>query len=273
MVIQTSVGEPPGYDVPAGGGVITSWSMREAGNLSGQIRLKIVKSLGGGDYRIVSQSPYEHFAQGLNTYRVRMPVAAGETLAMWISGDPISIPDCEFSTNDSSDYVGSPSNSTEPQPTETVNVSPSSSLRLNASAQVEPDADHDGYGDETQDRANLSLSLSGPSHASVGGLAQYHLKVGNTGFGAARNTVLVDRLPARAKFVGASNPAGPCKAVPHGVACQLGVVRKGKTVAVTVIARLRKRGTAIDTAHVASSTPDPRPGNNLAGVATSVTPR
>src|SRR4029077_7336808 len=142
--------------------------------------------------------------------------------------------------------------------------------RLNVSAQVEPDIDGDGYGDEAQDRADLSLSLSAPSHAIAGALVQYHLRVHNAGFGGARRTVLVDRLPQHAQYVGASNPAGACGAIQGGAACQLGLVRRGSSVPITIIARVRRRGTAVDTAGVSSATIDPSSANNLAAAVTSI---
>jgi Domain of unknown function DUF11 len=270
LAIQTQVGDPPGYTVPAGGGVITSWSIQEKDAYAGQVRLKVLKPLGSGSYQVVGQSRFVSYPPGLDVFQARIPVHGGDTLGLWIPGDPLTLADCVFSTNDSNDQVGAPAGMTEPQLGDTFTTSSNGQERLNVSAQVEPDVDGDGYGDETQDRADLSLSLSAPSHATTGALVQYHLRVRNAGFGGARRTVLVDRLPPHAQYVGASNPAGVCAPVLGGVACQLGLVRRGSSVPITIIARVRRRGNAVDTAGVSSATIDPRSANNLAAVVTSI---
>jgi len=269
---QTQVGGPPAYTVPAGGGVITSWSLQQATTPDGYARIKMLTPEGGGNYKVAAQGPVQSLGVGFNTLKVRIPVHAGDTLALWqaAANNAVSIIDCEFQTSDSNDRSTALFPGTEPMPGDTVNASGASKVRANISAQVEPDLDGDGYGDETQDRADLSLALTAPSRATAGSLVKYRFTVRNHGFGAAQRTVLVDRLPAHAKYIGASNPTGPCLAIPHGFGCFLGYRPKGSETTITVTARVGLRGTAIDTAHVASSTIDSRPANNLAGAATSV---
>lgn len=146
----------PGYRVPSGGGVITSWTTGGGAADGLRARLEVVDDSGAAPV-VVGESALETGIAHPNalTFPVRIPVAGGEALGLEIDASMASI--CTLATGVAGDVIdGGP----DPGPGNAfASVGTPDQGVLNVSAVVEPDADRDGFGDESQD--------SCPSEAAV----------------------------------------------------------------------------------------------------------
>lgn len=155
-------------------GVITSWKLTLVTPPEGPIPAIIPQTL-----KVMRVNSATHTAQvvgeasglvgsGVNTIPARIPVEAGDRLAVYGHG-PITYKGstsevgtllCEGSGGD---LVGAIKGSVAPGasgPFEEV-----SEIRIPAVAVLEPDADHDGFGDETQDACPQSAATQAPCPA------------------------------------------------------------------------------------------------------------
>ena len=144
----------PSYTVPAGGGVITSWSHTVSSDTpaGATMRLKVFRRTGAHTYLTVGHSAVETLTSAdLRVFATRIGVQAGDLLGLRTGGTEGT--DC-YRTGQSGDVAeqqvtpGLPdlevgATFTSGSPNEFV---------LNTAAVVEPDADRDVFGDETQDR-------------------------------------------------------------------------------------------------------------------------
>ena len=149
--LQDHVGpDSPSYTVPAGGGVITSWSTAANATVGGQVELKLFTG-GPFDYQVVAQDgPHPLTPSTLNTFTARVTVHAGEILGLYYTTPGTA---CQYGTPDGDSTRYKAAGTSDPAVGTTYSTTAfDSSDRLNLSAQLEPDADHDGYGDETQDQ-------------------------------------------------------------------------------------------------------------------------
>jgi hypothetical protein len=150
-LVQDAVASDPTYTVPAGGGVLTSWSSSANGDATTTLRLKVYRRTADPSmFTTTGESAVSPvLAVGsLNTFPTRVPVQADDILGLSVLTG-IS-PACAFNSvgvgNLARQGNGDPAvNTAEPD------MAPGTGLRLNVSALLEADADHDGYGDETQD--------------------------------------------------------------------------------------------------------------------------
>ncbi len=284
----------PSYAVPAGGGVISSWSFL-AGSTSGEgDKLKVVRSNGtANQFVVVGESALEMMTPStLNTFQVRMPVQAGDLIGLFtVDGN-----DCVVSTHtpgNTDAYVAG----ADPAPGTTFTGIPESSSgeAYNVSAVVEPDADSDGWGDDTQDKcvgatgsvqgcpkAELSITETANTSAVVrDGTVTYRITVQNSGPDPAPNTVVTDSLAPGATVVSATASSGSCVAA--AVSCDVGTLASGATATVTLVLKLSRIGAATDTTTVGSATldraaasasgaGDTNAANNSASTTTSVVP-
>jgi hypothetical protein len=104
--IQVSSGGAPSYTVPAGGGVITSWSHegQTAGGSGNELKLKIYRpTMTANQFLVVGQSQPEPLAAGPNSFPTRIPVQAGDLLAY--TRTATSNIRCLFGTASASDIV------------------------------------------------------------------------------------------------------------------------------------------------------------------------
>jgi hypothetical protein len=150
-LFQDTVAVPPSYTTTAG--VVTSWSSMALAANPGTLELKIGREGPANTYTITGSSqPEPLVANRLNSFRTRIPVQAGDVLALYLPPQPFSI-GCGIPTGNVGDtvkYYGAP----VPDPavgTVITTTTGNASLHLNVSARIEPDADGDGYGDLTQD--------------------------------------------------------------------------------------------------------------------------
>ena len=107
-VVQVSSLPPVSYVVPAGGGLITSWSA-DSGTLGFSILLEVWRPAGGSNYKLVGTGPLQTAAAstGVHTYALAPPIAvhcgcgqqflaradlAGKRVKCTACGRPIEIP-------------------------------------------------------------------------------------------------------------------------------------------------------------------------------------
>ena len=116
--------------------------------------------------------------------------------------------------------------------------------------------------------ADLRLSKSGPAAAIVGDTVTYIVTVVNTGPDAAANVNVADTLPTAGTFVSAS--AGGTHVGGVVTWPTVGTLAAGDTVQYTVDFAPSGTGSITNVATVASSTPDPVPGNETDSATTTV---
>jgi hypothetical protein len=155
------------YTVPAGGGVITSWSHQGGASETGQLKLKMYRATVDPDqFMVVGSSLATLAANQLTVTSTRIPVQSGDMLGFTrLAGSTVK---ALFSTLDNSDVVrDSPGTDTADTGTTffaAANTFPNN--RLNIAAVLEADADSDGYVDETQDNC---VGVSNPSQTETDG--------------------------------------------------------------------------------------------------------
>jgi Ca2+-binding RTX toxin-like protein len=165
LCVQDAVAGPPGYTIPAGGGVITSWSVQARAVAGDQAQLKVVNRASSTSFTVVGQDTNRTLASGvLNEFSTRIAVSGGEILAMWVPG--VDGP-CMFSSDNEGDLMRYRA---EPAPEEpgigNTFATPDflEARRVNIAVRLEPDADGDGFGDETQDQC---LGQAGPNNGCL----------------------------------------------------------------------------------------------------------
>jgi len=158
---DSSAAGSPAYAVPAGGGVITSWSTDRGPALAtAQVRLKVFQRTAPNTYLTVGQSDFETLAApGVNTFATRVEVQGGDILGFRMTAAPIS---CRRSGSTGDLAVASGPVQPDPPIGSSVSFGTVGAFLLNLAATVEPDADHDGFGDETQDQCPTNAATQGP---------------------------------------------------------------------------------------------------------------
>jgi hypothetical protein len=137
------------FVVPAGGGVITSWTTSLAsGNLLERLR---VYTLTGPTAAIpVGDSEFQNVGPGSATFRTRVPAPGGAVIGLSIANPAGAPTGCYYAgTGNAGDKWGdhTPSGATSVGEA----FSQVGARLINVSAVLEPDTDGDGFGDETQD--------------------------------------------------------------------------------------------------------------------------
>jgi hypothetical protein len=147
---QVAVAAGNTYQVPGGGGVITSWQHRGDSAVPGSGRLQVWRQTGTVAFTLVGRSDVQVFQAGVvNSFPVQIPVSGGELLGLRITSQSSGCSDVTFLPGDVHRYdtMGSP----DPAPGDVSFLVNASAVRLNVTASLEPDCDADGFGDETQD--------------------------------------------------------------------------------------------------------------------------
>jgi hypothetical protein len=117
------------------------------------VRFAVVRPTAPGQVQVVAEETHT-VTGGLNTFAARIPVKAGDRIALGATTEEKNLVcKSESSPSFAGGYIGSPGvGGTVPvleQPAE---------FRMPVAALLEPDADNDGYGDETQDGCPQSAS-------------------------------------------------------------------------------------------------------------------
>jgi hypothetical protein len=147
-------------------GVITEWtvnadiSVESEGKLSGEFprllqpRMVVLQAEGTEAFKVIGEAAGGALnLHGSSTYKSRVPVGAGDYLAL--AGNPYGAY-CE--TTDPADTFKSAVGGTPVGSTFRVEAASKTLLQAPIVAQIEPDADGDGYGDETQDQCPQSAA-------------------------------------------------------------------------------------------------------------------
>jgi hypothetical protein len=145
--VQSSVGGPPGYTVPPGFGVITSWSF-QGDPIPGSGKLLVWRSTGvASQFILLRKSATEAFSPGtVANFPVRFPVQPNDLIGMIANRPCVGL-------GPPGDLVEVRTLATEPAEGSVVTMDGSvSNQRILIAAQVEVDTDHDDFGDDTQDR-------------------------------------------------------------------------------------------------------------------------
>jgi hypothetical protein len=161
--LQASVGQDPGYTVPAGGGVITSWSTAAVGG-GAQVKLALFRPTGTPDeYTTVGTSSAETMrGSSLNAFGTRIAAQGGDVLGMLILSGAHSC--VAINTGSAGDRVQRVEGALLDTGMTQVFSDPSQpERRLNIAAVLETDADGDGIGDEPP-----STKLTGKPRVSHG---------------------------------------------------------------------------------------------------------
>ena len=148
----------PSYDVPAGGGVITSWTTRGDASSGTGVRLKVYRPTAASDtWTVVAETPLKVLTPDvLNTFPARISVQAGDRIALRVSdesGGPCWFPNPATLGPEYEALGYSPTMGFDPPIGSSVTfVNADQPALVNIAAVVEPDADGDGFGDESQDK-------------------------------------------------------------------------------------------------------------------------
>jgi len=147
-----SAASPGGPVAAPSDGVLTAWSYLAAGSTP-TVKLKVVRPAGAGSFTAVADSSVETASPNvLNTFATRIPVRAGDKIALVMpAGGPCltgAPPGWTFTSAASDDPPGTTSSYIGP-----------GSGHIDISAALEADADGDGFGDETQDGCPSDSSL------------------------------------------------------------------------------------------------------------------
>lgn len=162
----------PSYEVPAGGGVITAWSI-EAYAAAVSIKLKVFRDTGEGiqSFLVVGRSDLRKLTpNSRNTFPLSpgIRVAAGDLLGL--QTPPIVISGYESRCTLSAPIgssVFSGLGDTSAGSTQLLDAMGDSFRRLNVAATLEPDVDGDGLGDESQDPCPTVAGTACPSEQPV----------------------------------------------------------------------------------------------------------
>ena len=122
--------------------------------------VKLLRSVSGTTFAVTHQAQINiNAGLGAITANVRMPVQAGERLALRGTalrpGEPIEV---TLICGESEGTIGIALGA-DPAPGQTVEFNETASARTPVSAVIEPDADNDGFGDETQDKCPTSAAV------------------------------------------------------------------------------------------------------------------
>ena len=143
-------------------GVITSWGMNVSSSMpvdfSDSVTFKVVRPNFSASTALVVGEDRERITPGANTFKVRIPVQAGDLVGMATDGATLVY--CEEPSAGSA--LGAlPGNPPTGSTIQFVERHEGES-RIPIFATVEPDVDGDGYGDETQDSCATDASTQGP---------------------------------------------------------------------------------------------------------------
>lgn len=134
------------YAAPSNG-VITQWSFRADGSPP-SLKLKVVRSAGGGNYRVVGESALtSQVPSQLNTHLTRIPVQTGDVIGLYVAlAGPMA-----YTQGPGNAFFGLMGLAGDPAPGTTDGSIDEGQFPLDVAARLEPDADGDGFGDESQD--------------------------------------------------------------------------------------------------------------------------
>jgi hypothetical protein len=149
------------YMVPAPG-ILTSWSSMANAVPNRTQKLLITRNPeADSSWEVVARDELRTLTvpSALNTFLVRIPVAAGDQIALYSPNlQPGDLTSAVYHDFPGSGHTARYLEAAEPGASFTTAAAVGNTL-LNVSATVEPDADGDGFGDETQDQCPSQTAL------------------------------------------------------------------------------------------------------------------
>jgi Ca2+-binding RTX toxin-like protein len=158
----------PSYTVPAGGGVIVSWSYAAPAGAD-QVKFKVIRPAGGTQFTVVGATATQTMTPNrVNTMRTRISVQAGDKIAITALNNNSGCAHSSVAGDSVEGCVGC-----DPAQGETYTAMPlSNNFRANVAAVIEPDADGDGFGDESQDACTTDPSSDTCAPPTITGIAR-----------------------------------------------------------------------------------------------------
>jgi uncharacterized repeat protein (TIGR01451 family) len=121
--------------------------------------------------------------------------------------------------------------------------------------------------------ADLSIAkASTPETVAQGAVFRYIVTVSNGGPDAATEIVMIDRVPNRVEFLGATATQGGCSGTGRRVECKLGALAPGSSAKARIRVKALHPGEALNTARASSADADPDRSNNHATAQTNILP-
>ena len=211
---QLQVAEGQSYEVPAPGGVLTSWSTRAAGGAGQFLTLKILRPSGGSSFDVVGTDGPRALAPGaLDTFPTHLPVQTGDTIGMYEGSDLESTNiACSFPTANNEDIPGF-SFASPAGPVEVAGVNLELRVNLSATVLLSP----------TVDSLSTTVGpLAGGTSVTISGKEFEHVTAVDFG-GVAAQSFTVDSEGQ----ITAVSPAGEAGSVPVTVTTIAGTAASG----------------------------------------------
>jgi uncharacterized repeat protein (TIGR01451 family) len=134
---------------------------------------------------------------------------------------------------------------------------------------TDPDLSNNTATDSDEITALSDLLVSktvNASQATMGDPVTYTIRVRNLGPSDATQTMLKDQLPAGLNLLESSSEQGSCELASKILNCNLGTLKVGQDVTITLVAETNQIGTIINTASANSQAIDPDPSNSSSSV-------
>jgi uncharacterized repeat protein (TIGR01451 family) len=245
----------PAYQVPAGGGRITSFSFQSGpGNAGQQLDFLLLRAAGGSNYTVVGKTGIVTLAtnSALETFAANIPAQAGDVLGMWENG----VANCGRVGGSTVSGLGA-----DPAAGSTVSLPVPAPVEFNESAHLVQAAD-------------LALTKSAsPTTVQHNQNVTYTLTVTNNGPSTAVAPTVMDTLPTGQMFLSSSAGCTGSSGSPVVVTCTLADLPTMSSITLTIVARAGTVGTGLgDAASVSSTTTDSNPANNAASASVDVVP-
>jgi uncharacterized repeat protein (TIGR01451 family) len=256
--VQTATDSSYQYEVPSGGGQISSWSASTSEAAPGTPLTLLLLRHSGTGYKVVGFDsetlPNPLPVSGIATFNISSPitVTGEEVLGLYSSAATVA---CYFSggTIPAADTIsaqlpaGPPSVGTVYTPT----VANAPGFLINVSAELTQSLD-----------AGIAGSAA-PATVTAGGAAEYAFTVSNSGVSTAPVT-FTDAVPGGLTILSAVAGSGICSTAGPTVTCTISGLHPGSSAPVSIIVSAPTAGKYADAATVAASLTDPNPANNVA---------
>lgn len=144
-------------------GVLTEWKMSFSSvgePLPLQQVVRVVRVIGSEQVKVIAKSSVEEVRAGANSFETRLPIEAGDHLALSSSeGAPVGDLQCHPASENFYENEVGVLEQPLPGPGGTEMFNSEYGLRVPVVGVIEPDVDGDGYGDETQDGCPQSAAF------------------------------------------------------------------------------------------------------------------
>lgn len=258
----------PTFQVPTGGGVVTSVSTIADGTSLVMLIRPSTRVIVG------QQAVVGHGTTGAaGSASARIPVQAGDRLGIYLDNGHSVAEGNSGNGGQIRGYnatAGAPGTGT-PLP-DTANASTLGDMAI--AATVEPDADHDGYGDETQDACpgtaalhvapctvDLAVSASArPATITAGEVSTISIPVTLKDGAAATGTSATLTIPASLQLLALTSTGGACT----GSVCPLGTITQSSPGLIQLVVRGAGAGSQSVGVSLKATEPVTKPGDDSA---------